>query len=284
MLVLLVAGCAPRDNAAGGSAGGGGGGEGARIVVLSPALAVILKDMGLAGRVVGRHGYDRVLDPSIPVCGEQQAINYEALLRARPTHVLTEWGSRGLPGKLTDMAERDGWVLRDFRMLTLGDIDGAAQTLEGMFPGAEPDESIGRFHALVSGPAPEPVWAGRVMLLMGTSPVTALGPGSAHQELLERAGGVPAITEGAPAMTLHAEDVLRLAPDAIVLFRAGEGRQAGEAGMDALLGPAIMGLDIPAVREHRLAVIGDPLALLPSTRLVGVADALRGSLERWAGE
>ncbi len=279
ILLLCLAGCSRSDPAPADRAQ-------PRIVVLSPALAVILTDMGLAPDIVGRHGWDRVLDPAVPVCGEQQAINYEALHRARPTHVLTEWGSRELPGRLTDTAARDGFTLRDFRLLTLADIDDAAAALAEMFPHAgdspvaTPIDSISRFHTLVASPAPDPVWNGRVLLLMGVSPITALGPGSAHHELLERAGGIPALTDGSPYMSLHAEDVLRLAPDAIVLIRTGDAETHSDP-LDAF-GPAILGLDIPAVADHRLALLDDPLALIPSTRLVDLADELRRTLGEWA--
>lgn len=278
LLLVLVAGCSPRTPTPPTA-------DSPRIVVLSPALAVVLTDLGMADRVVGRHAYDAVLDPAVPVCGEQQAINYEALLRARPTHVLTQWGSRELPAKLTKMGEREGFVVRDFRVRTLAEIEAASNDLRQMFAGATPGETLARFDRLVSGPTPEPVWEGRVLLLMGVSPIMALGPGSAHQELLDRCGGVPAIAEGSPSMTLHAEDVLRLAPDAIVLIRSGDG-EGGEDEADdhAVFGAAILGLDIPAVTAGRLAVIEHPLALLPSPRLVEVGDALREMLERWATE
>jgi len=275
ILVLWVGGCSREAPAPAGD-------DRPRIVVLSPAVAVILDDMGLAGRVVGRHGYDRVLERSIPVCGEQGSINYEALVRAEPTHVLIEWGSRELPGKLTELADRHGWVLREFRMLTLGDIDRAARELSALFPGEEPGGRVALFHELVAGPVPEPRWDGRVLLLMSASPqITALGPGSAHHELLARAGGVPAIVEGTPYMPMHAEDVLRIAPDAIVLIETGSEGEPVDAG--SRLG-AIAGLDIPAVKSGRVEVVSDPLALVPGTNLVGIGDAMRAAIDRWADE
>lgn len=252
-----------------------------RIVVLSPALAVVLCDLGLRDRIVGRHGYDLVLDASVPVCGQQSGIEYEAVLRARPTHVLTEWGSRELPRRLEELAAERGWTLRDFRLLSLADIDAAALALEQMFPGASPSARTARIHGLASG-ARERVWSGRVLLLMGAAPIDAIGPGSAHQELLERVGGVPAIAEGSPYMQLHAEDVLRLAPDAIVLLRPREGGPESPGARPDL--GVIDALDIPAVREGRIAVIDLPLALLPSTGLADVADRLGEFLEAWAGE
>ncbi|HZW08901.1 MAG TPA: hypothetical protein VFF69_03280, partial [Phycisphaerales bacterium] len=157
-----------------------------RIVVLSPALGVVLHDLGLREHIVGRHGYDTVLDQSIPVCGEQNGVNYEALLRARPTHVITEWGTRELPAKLAGLAESNGWVLRDFRMLTLGDVDAAATALGGMLPQASPSARISRMHELAGAAPPDRLWSGRVLLLMDVSPIAAIGPGSAHHELLVR--------------------------------------------------------------------------------------------------
>ena len=51
------------------------------------------------------------------------------------------------------------------------------------------DARFNQFKQLIAAPRPEPVWDGRVLLLMGTSPVAAIGPGSAHHELLLRDGG-----------------------------------------------------------------------------------------------
>ena len=271
MLALVVAGCghvgddsAPRQ------------GTEPRLVVLSPALAAIIDDLGLADRVVGRHGYDLVLDPSIPVCGEQQAIDYEALVRVEPTHLLIEWGSRELPSRLTELADRRGWAVRGFQTLTLDDVDRATRELEALFPQAVAGPRIERFHELTAGPPDAPRFGGRVLLVMNTSPqIIALGPGSAHHELLVRTGGVPAIEDGSPYMPLHAEDVLRLAPDAVIVI------EAGEASPDARLG-VLDGLAIPAIESGRVAVIADRLALLPSTRLADVADEMRRILDSWS--
>ncbi|VAX39821.1 hypothetical protein MNBD_PLANCTO03-1297, partial [hydrothermal vent metagenome] len=179
-----------------------------RLVVISPALAVILTDLGLEDAIVGRHGWDQVLDPAIPVCGDQSGLDYEALLRAKPTHVFTEWGARELPAKLVALAADEEWIVRDFRVLSLADIAGAAEEIEGLLPSAAANETLARFSRLIERPPPEPIWKGRVVLLMGTSPIAAIGPGSAHHELLIRAGGVPAIEEGSPYMPMHAEDLL----------------------------------------------------------------------------
>lgn len=276
--LLLCAGCGPGGPSSNEAPTGEPPTE--RIVVLSPALGVTIADLGLADRVVGRHGWDPVIDPGVPVCGDQSALDYEAIVRARPTHVLTEWGSRDLPKRLLALASRHGWHVEDFSVLTLEDIASVADRLEAMFPNARApaDGPVAGFRALVGAPEPEPVWQGRVLVLMSASPIAALGPGSAHHDLLARVGGVQAIREGSPHMTLHAEDLVRLAPDALILIRA----EAPGAGEDPF-GP-LRRLDIPALREGRIEVVSGEVALLPSPRLVLVADAMRAALERWAGD
>lgn len=254
-----------------------------RIVVLSPALGVMLTDLGLAGRVVGRHGWDTLLDQSLPVCGDQTGLDYEALLRAAPTHILTEWGTRELPAQLNTLAAKHDWDLQDFRLLSLADIGSASARLRELLPDAEPAESIERFDQLMTAPVPAPLWKGRVLLLMSTSPVAAIGPGSAHDELLLRAGGVPAITEGSPFMPLHAEDVLRIAPDAIILLQPRSGSGDTQASSPIAL-DGLASLAIPAIEHGRVVRIDHPLGLLPSTRLIEVADSMDEALLRWAEE
>lgn len=280
MLVFFI-GCGRTEPASDAPEHAGGTATNPRIVVLSPALGVILTEYGLADCVVGRHGWDTALDQDIPVCGDQNALNYESLIRAEPTHVLLEWGERELPERLTSLAERRGWVVRNYRLMTLDEIADATRGLGELFPGAEPGATIERFLTLVGTTTPEPVWDGRVLLLMGTSPISALGPGSSHHELLVSAGGRPAITEGSPFMPLHAEDVLRLAPDAICIIKTD-----ADAGPDMPLGRvelgAIGGLDIPAVRNDRVVVINHPQAVLPSPRLVEVRAEMERAIRGWA--
>lgn len=255
--------------------------EGPRIVVLSPALGVLLQDLGMEESVVGRHAWDVSLDASIPVCGEQGAINYEALLRARPTHVLTEWGARELPVKLREMAAAHAWTLRNFQVLTLADIGSAATQLEAMFDGAAPAARLESLLALIEGDPPPSLWDGRVLLLMDTAPIAALGPGSAHHELLVRVGGTPALTDGAPYMRLHAEDVVRIAPDAILLISPGAKGSDAQQSLEERMSP-LAGLDIPAVVSGRVVLIDHPLGLLPSSALGEVGSEMRAAVAAWS--
>ncbi len=276
---------------------------GLRIAALSPAIAVILRDLGRGDAIVARHGYDAWSSGSLPVAGDQQGFDYETLLRANPTHVLVQWGGKALPDRLVSLAGQHGWVVRDLPLLTLADVEHAAQTLFELTPpdapgepGAWPQSDLAkRLAAAWRERTPSPARAGRVLLLYSANPPTALGPGSFHHQLLERIGGRPAITEGSPFMRLDVEDVLRLAPEAIVLVRpegatgAGESPAQGRTGAPAwrtlsgselgsVLGP-LAGRAVPAIANGRVGVLTDPLAAVPGTNLIGLADDLAALLD-----
>lgn len=271
--------------------------DSARIVVLSPGLADILRACDFGPALVGRHAFDAWSDPSLPVCGDQSGINYEALIAARPTHVLVEWGQRDLPPRLVELAAANNWLLKNYPLLTLADIQAAADDIQISVP-PEPhpsgsseitpaarrlrdrfDAAFARRDALDR--------AGRILILYSAKPPTVLGPGSFHHQILERLGATPAITEGKPFITLDAEDVLRLKPDGIVLIQP---RAAGSpafptprdaASLTDRLG-AVATLDIPAVRNGHIALIDDETAALPGPSLAKIGDQLAEILAAWA--
>ncbi len=316
LVALLLAGCDGGQAPPPASAGEGGSAD--RLVVLSPAVAVMLRDLGLADRIVGKHDYDLVLPDSVPAMGHQEALDYEAILAAEPTEVIIEWGSRPLPPTLESLAADKGWAIRRVNLLTIDDI---AETVDDLaiafgvasFGGEAPPrspsgvpEGLGDVPLVVRFENPEKRFAGElpsarlarawsvrgdgfacvgpVLLLGSTTPPGVLGPGSFHDQILRRIGGLPAIETGAPWMELDAEDILRLDPAAIVLIapRAPgiELKQVGSQSLRERLG-RIGSLDIRAVRHGRIAMIDDPLALLPSTAMAGFADELSAILEAW---
>lgn len=270
-----------------------------RIVVLSPALAVILRDLGLEGRIVGRHAWDLCLPESVPICGDQAGIDYEAVLQAAPTHVVIQWGKRELPQRLRELGEARHWTIVPLDPLSLDEVVGAARALEREFdPWIDADHKgahspAAQLERALATPEPTATRAGRVLLLTNASPPTALGPGSFHADVLGRLGGVAALTGGGAYVTLDAEDVLRMAPEGIVLIeprgvRSGPTLMRNRAAdFDASdlrmrLGK-LAELDIPAIRAGRVALIDDPLSLTPSTAMVGFAVRLRGILGVWSG-
>ncbi|HYE61673.1 MAG TPA: ABC transporter substrate-binding protein [Phycisphaerales bacterium] len=264
--------------------------SGPRVVVHSPAVGVIVRDLGRAEMVVGRHGHDIVLPRSLPVVGSQEGFDYEALLRARPTHVIAQWGSRELPTRLVEMSKANGWQLLDTRLLSLSDVRSDTVAVDAflcaargvMPPSAECTTLVERMDRAWTTRGEGFKELGRVLLLVSASPPAAFGPGSCHHEVLERIGGVPAITEGSAYIELDTERLLRIAPEVIVLVSPrGYGVEASEEtrARGAAKLEALRGLRVPAVERGRVAVIDDPLAQLPSTSMIGFAEELAGVLE-----
>jgi ABC-type Fe3+-hydroxamate transport system substrate-binding protein len=263
---------------------------GARVVALSPAIASIMADVGLADRLVGRHGSDEWCDQSLPVCGDQvTGVSYEALLRIAPTHVFLQVPE--IPPRLRDFAESRGVVVQNFSILSLDEIRTAARRLTAWNAGAGPvpdtapraaiEDRMDTAWSRQPGVRAEKV--GRVLLLAGVDPAGALGPGSWHDDLLRRLGATPAISTGAAYITMDAEDVLRLAPDAIILFAPRPPTAPARPGIDAKAMLGRLGtLDIPAVRAGRIAIIDDPMGQLPSTAMIRVAQEMTRVLVAWS--
>lgn len=256
-----------------------------RLVVLSPALAVVLRDLGAGDLVVGRHNYDTMF-PDLPACGQQGAIDYERVLAVQPTDILIEWGSQPLPDRLLSLVDSNGWHLHRFEIATLEDIEQAITELQRLYApdrSGEPlsasfDRALKRREGLDR--------VGRVLLLGAIDPPTVLGPGSCHAQVLERIGATPAVTAGGPWIELGLEDVLTMAPDAIVLVlpRPG-GTGIGAVGDHAvpLLG-SISRLKLDAIVRGRVAVFDGELYHTPSTAMAAFADDLANVLQTWAKE
>ena len=312
LCVLLVA-CGRSPSASPQPAKGPAQGDARRIVVLSPAIAVMLQDLGFEDSVVAKHTWDLALSDSIPAVGDQFELDYEKLLTLNPTHVYTQYESAGVPDRLRELAAEHGWHLEDYRLNTLDDI---AQALDDLYLDlggrVQTDRELRVNGVAVGGTVPEfndtlpslslsNAWgdrgpavrgAGRVLLLAQGETPGVLGPGSFHHQVLVSLGGTPALENGQPWMDLDAEDILRLAPDAIVLFAPRDKGDEADRWPATTDGPAwdeiaprlgaFAELPIPAIENRRVLLIDDPLCLLPSPALAGVADRIAEQLIDWA--
>jgi ABC-type Fe3+-hydroxamate transport system substrate-binding protein len=303
LVPLLLLGCGRSNTGPSDAANTATNEEELRIVVLAPALGVICEDLGLRERIVGKHAWDMTLPASVPVVGTHDDPDLEAILRADPTHILLQDMQARVPASLTEMAERQGWTVWAFPLLTLDDIAECMDEIHLRIRGlgdTEPDlfrpetfDPTNRLARELPSARLADAWrdrgdtaraAGRVLVLASTDPPGAMGPGSFHHQLLERLGAEPALADGGPWQELDHEDILRLAPDAIIVFRprdrdAASVRLTTDDALAALGG--IADLDIPAVRSRRVAVIDDPLGLLPASSLAGVAEEMGEAFERW---
>ncbi len=261
---------------------------GPRLAVLSPALGIVIRDIGAADLAVARHGWDLALDEAIPVGGDQAGLDYETLLRARPTHILLEWPGAP-PTRLTAIAAERNWIILDYETLSLDQMMAAADDLHRRFaPEPKGPAPSAQLEAALGSGESYPATGRVLMVVPGTVPA-ALGPGSFHHEILVRLGATPAVTEGAPWITLDAEDVMSMAPDSIIIVEprprgVAPGPPAKREDLARRLG-RIATLPIPAIESGRVALMDEPEDLTPSTAMIGWAQRLRGILEGWeAGE
>ncbi|MEO1130386.1 MAG: ABC transporter substrate-binding protein [Planctomycetota bacterium] len=247
--------------------------DGPRLAVLSPAMTVILRDLGELEHVVGRHGFDLILQDAVPAVGNETGLDYEALLDVQPTHVVLQQNAREPPQRLQDLAAAQGWEVVTIPLLQLDDIPRATLRLSALVGGDEQSaralvEEMSR--AFRVRPALQ-ARLGRTLALASTDPIGALGPGSFHWEMLASMGATPIPEEGSPYIRLGLEDVLELDPDALVIFAPGSDQE--------VLG-ALAHLDLRA--EQRVLVIRDPLAHTPSTALIAIADQIAETAAGWS--
>jgi len=261
-----------------------------RVVALSPAIAALMLDAGLDPLIVGRHAWDIALPKTIPSCGEQGTIDYEALLHTQPTHVLLQWGRQDLPARLTDLAASRAIIIENVDILSLDEIDRAQRRLAELLSPATPFDparlTSARIDA-VRAAHPNLNSRGRILLIAASGATYGvLGPGSCHAQVLDRLGIQNAMSTGGPWANLDAEDIVALRPDAIVLIQPRawntSPRRPSIDELRTTLG--VLGrVDTPAVATARLGFIDDPLALIPSASMAQFAADLATIIDAWQG-
>ena len=106
----------------------------------------------------------------------------------------------------------------------------------------------------------------RVLIVIGSNPVMASGNNTVLNELLLASSGENVASgERVSAPTFDREKINALAPDVVVVVMPGAPPLKPLAEESRLA--ELNGLDIPAVREKRIVLINDQLALLPATNL-----------------
>ena len=262
-----------------------------RLVTLAPALSQMIVDLEAGDRLVGVSKNDPAAPADTEVVGTFIDVNTEKLVSLKPTHVLMLTSKEGAPPRVRELA-RDG----QFELITY-DYPRSVKAVAWLLhheAGAGDSPSVG--HVLNRAEAakklkrrllgrlekldrmtlhwPKP----RTLMVIGTDPLTATGPGTVNDELLDAAGGYNAARGAAvTAPTLGREQLLAMNPDAIVLLDPGGEPLASNPAYDKRL-TVLRGLNIPAVRDQRIALLNDPRVFLPSTNLARTAIALAKAL------
>lgn len=271
MLSLALGGACQRQDAA--PAAGDG------IACLVPAATDMLMAMGLGSRLAGVSHHepaDGRAPAGLPRVGDYRSIDWEKLLRLRPSLLIVQYAPQKTPEGLEARARQIGArvvnvridTLEDIRrtLLELGDAAGDRAAAERAVAALDAELAAVRDRA-TTRPAPR--------VLLGYTDVTAgaIGRGTFLDELLQIAGGDNALdVPGYP--TLDDEQVASLQPDALVLLLPGASAQVVEQARGA------WSRRLP---RTPIEVIDDARALLPGASAGRTAAALAGAVDRAAG-
>jgi len=248
-----------------------------RIVSLAPSVTEVLFEAGVGPRVVGVTSYCRfpreVL--ALPKVGGYLTPSYEALVALQPDLVVTLPEQADIESRLTALGIP---ILRiDHRSL-----EGIVRSIEqvGQRCGAEVSatraasalrRALADARRTATGPRP------RVLVCFARAEdfrrLTAAAPGTVHDDLITRAGGVNVLVSRAVAYpTLSAEGVMRLDPDVIIEFSS--------SGTDAAaLRRQWNQLDsVRAVKNGRVYVFTDDFLAVPGPRFARFAETIARSI------
>jgi ABC-type hemin transport system substrate-binding protein len=241
-----------------------------RLVSLSPAISRTLVDLGLAGELVGRSAYCESVDGAIPVVGDLFDVDFERLVRLRPTDLLVQPPGDGVEEALTTLAEEQGFEIHTWRINTVADVRAMVGDLGGRFAGASEGVAAAadRLDARLAAIDDPEEGAVRTLLVQSLDPLLVAGTSTYLDELLRSAGGVNAVSRTGWA-ELSLEDAARLNPSVIVVLR---GTPEPDAGWRSTVLSAI---DCDATRDERVVFIASSDALLPSSAIANLAEPMR---------
>ena len=262
-----------------------------RIVTYAPAITQMLIDLGFTDQLVAVAKYDFAAPPGLPIVGTYLNPDLETLLAIEPTHVLMMTGKEGAPRRLKDLAAAGRFELATYSSPTT--VEAVARILydDQTLDGGQPQKPISlgvvlraaqrakevsdrMLTALASlSELQADVHKPSVLMVIGTNPIMACGPGTVHDQLLRMVGGSNAAADakvGAP--TYDRESLLGMQPEVILmLFPMAEPLLAIDE--DPRLA-SFRRLPLKAVRDRQIVLINDPLVLLPSSSLVRIAVAM----------
>jgi ABC-type hemin transport system substrate-binding protein len=249
-----------------------------RIVSLSPAISRTLVDFNLQDRVVGRTPHCASLDPAIPVVGDLLSVDFEALVKLQPTHILVQPPATGINPQLVEVATQNKWTILQWRLDGVNDVRTMVQDLASTLFERDTEEAkrlVARANTIMLdieealSPGDQHIFSGSVLMATSVAPILAAGKGTYLDDILKSFGAVNAVTaEGWVELTL--EDVARIDPKAIILFKP---MASAESSFWDYAG-SLTELTVEAMMVRRLALVKNPDSLMPSSAVVGVADEI----------
>jgi iron complex transport system substrate-binding protein len=234
-----------------------------RIVTLSPSATEVVAALGAAPWLVGVDDYSKFPPEvtSLPKVGSFLTPNLEVIVRLKPTLVVVDDVHKPAAGALRDA----GLAVIECPIHALPDVKKALVNVGGKIGKADEakriaDEIEG---ALDSAAAKRPAKRPRVLLILdreagGLGNLVGAGPGSWLDELLAVAGGENVLAaSGVRYPKLSMEEVLRTKPE--VILDASYAAKTSTKEWTTV--------DVPAIKDGRLVVIGEEYMVAPSPRV-----------------
>ena len=196
------------------------------LIALSPAITETLFDMGLGDRLVGvaRHS-DAIRELNLPIVGDFNTLNYEALYTLKPQLVILENATDEQKQRLHDLKLN----FLETKSLTLHDITDSIQKIgKACNAEAEAEKLLAQFKENIDQQRNSTAHRPRTLITFSdfgnggeVKQVYAFGPDCIHSELLEIAGGENVVTDPRPFVTLSLEAVIHLNPEIIIELTDG---------------------------------------------------------------
>ena len=241
------------------------GGTPTRVVSISPSTTETLFVIGAGPLVVGRSRYcDWPPEvASLPQVGGYVDPSYEAILALRPELVTGARGPAGAAlserldarGITTFFPQTESFAQIDAMILGLGERTGRASQSKDIVAALD-----ARVAAIEKAVAARP--RVRVLLVFGLQPLSVAGPSGFADEMIRRAGGTNAVTEGGGYPTIGVEHVMTLDPDVVVNAAIAEAHGKERINKDT---PGWA--RVRAVTEGRVVAITEESVLRPGPRI-----------------
>ncbi len=241
---------------------------GPRIISTVPAATLNLVLIGAAGHLVGVSKYDRLYLPdaqqNLPVVGDYQEMNYEQLVKLKPTVLIIQTLDSRIEPKLRDVAAAQQFELLNMHFENVGDIWSSVQAL-GKAADMEPQAQLAiaaakadlRDIAAQYKDAPHP----KVVYLVSVSPLEPGGGHSFVDEMITAAGGTNSgAVAGDGYPDISRETLIKLAPDVLLIASPD---QPEAIANDPRLTPW-QSLPIPAATRKRIYLVTDGNSLMPN--------------------
>lgn len=277
LALVMLTGCARDSDTSRNRARDGAGAMPSRVVALAPNSAEILWELGVGHRLVGVSRYT-VYPPQlahVPRIGGQHDPNLETILTLGPDLIIL----RGRQEKLERLCRDRGITVFRDPTNRLADVYETITRLGAMFDRVEQAdalcrrvrERLARVQARAAGRP-----AVKVLLTMRGSDrlanVGTVGKGSYLHELIELAGGENVFGDldvAYPQVSI--EEIVARRPEVIIEVSPGGRPAGGHAQLADQWHPL---RQIPAVCNGRVHVLTEDYAMIPSPRLVLLAEKL----------